>query len=313
MNYDIRIVGEDEDNGMLEFDRLATLTKTTKDIASKALMLSLRGYSDITPDKPLKNALKMFVENIQGSESEGTALTIDCRFFSDTIKGLQYDMFKPKEEVLKLTPMALVINAFHAVLNSSSMEADLDKPLLKSLRGFKKNFISDNEIFYLANRGTVPEVKITKETFQQIEILDDSIPEPQNTIVSGQLDEMKISKARLGLATKEGMVNLVAKEEATVRKLVDFLGKEVTIQGKAHYKANGLLSFVEIGAFYPPSINDKIFSRIPSAATASQQVLFQTKEKKPGSSFEALKALSGLLKDDISDLEFKEMLKDVHR
>ncbi len=313
MNYDIRIVGEDEDNGLLEFDRLATLTKTTKDIATKALMLTLRGYSDITPDKRLKNALKMFVENIQGNESEGTALTIDCRFFEDTIKGLQYDIFKPKEEVLKLTPMALVINAFHAVLDSDQEQADLDKPLLKSLRSFKKNFISENEIFYLANRGTVPEVKLSKEVFQKIEVLEDSIPEPQNTIVSGQLDEMKISKARLGLATTEGMVNLIAKDDAAIRGLVDYLGKDVTIQGKAHYKPNGLLSFVEISEFYSPTSRDSVFSRIPRATTGSQQVLFQTKEKKPGNSFDALKALSGLLKDDISDAEFSEMLKDVHR
>ena len=54
MNYDIKIVGEDEDNGLLEFDRLNLLTKSTKDIATKALMFRLRGCSDITPDKNLK-------------------------------------------------------------------------------------------------------------------------------------------------------------------------------------------------------------------------------------------------------------------
>src|SRR5699024_6603496 len=168
MNYDIKIIGENEDNGRIEFDRLAMLTKSTKDIATKALMLQLRGYSDITPDKHLKKALHMFLENIVGDVNEGTSLTIDCKHFSETIKGVQLDVFKPKEDVLNLTPMALVIRSFHAALDSEKSEVDIDKPLLRSLMNFKRNFISDNEIFYLANRGTVAEVKLTRDDFKKI-------------------------------------------------------------------------------------------------------------------------------------------------
>ena len=313
MNYDIKIVGEDEDSGKIEFDRLSTLVKSTKDIAGKALMLELRGYSDITPDKHLKKALQMYLQAVSGSEQEGTALTIDCKHFSDTIKGLQYDLFRPKDEVLKLTPMALVIQSFHTALDDQSQLADIDKPLLRSLMNFKKNFISGNEIFYLSNRGSVPEVKLTKEIFQKIEVLEDSIPDPQNVIVNGQLDEMKISKCRLGLKTEEGLVNLVVKEDAAIRRLVEFMGKDITIKGKAHYKPNGALSFVEIGEFNEPSGNDKYFSSIPNAVVSSQQVLFHIKETKKSNSFEALKGLSGLLKDDIDEDKFQEMIKDIHR
>jgi len=86
MNYDIKILGEYEDNGLLEFDRLNLLTKSTKDIATKALMLKLRGFSDITPENNLKKALAMRLQSITGSEQEGTSLTIDCTYFSETIK-----------------------------------------------------------------------------------------------------------------------------------------------------------------------------------------------------------------------------------
>src|SRR5690606_31886914 len=98
--------------------------------------------------------------------------------------------FKPSEEVLQLTPMALVIHSFQTALNEENQDADLDKPLLKSLMSFKKNFISDNEIIYMANRGTIAEVRLTKDDFQKIELLEDSIPEPKKVIVNGQLDEM---------------------------------------------------------------------------------------------------------------------------
>lgn len=313
MNYDIKILGEEEDNGLLEFDRLNLLTKSTKDIASKALMFRLRGFSDINPDKNLKKALAMRLQSISGSGQDGTSLTIDCTHFSQTIKGLQLEMFKPREEVLQLTPMALVIHSFQTALNDESEDADLDKPLLKSLMGFKKNFISDNEIFYMANRGTIAEVRLTKGDFQKIGLLEDSIPEPKKVIVNGQLDEMKVSKGKLGLQTEQGLVNVFANDKSIIESIVSFMGKEVTISGIAHYKPNGQLSFVEIQEYGEPGSKDRFFSKKPSAMTAHQQLLFQAKLTKKSSSISALKSISGLLKDEISEEQFQEMLKDIHR
>lgn len=313
MNYDIKILGEDEDNGLLEFDRLNLLTKSTKDIATKALMFRLRGFSDINPDKNLKKALAMRLESISGSGQDGTSLTIDCTHFSETIKGLQLEMFKPREEVLQLTPMALVISSFQTAINDDSEGADLDKPLLKSLMSFKKNFISDNEIFYMANRGTIAEVRLTKDDFQKIGLLEDRIPEPKKVIVNGQLDEMKVSKGKLGLQTEQGFVNVFANDKSIIENIVGFIGKEVTISGLAHYKPNGQLSFVEIQEYNEPGARDKFFSKKPTAMTAHQQLLFQAKQSKKSSSLSALKSISGLLKDEINDEEFEEMLKDIHR
>src|SRR5690606_20533715 len=98
---------------------------STKDIATKALMLHLRGYSDLAPDKHLKKALQIYLQDIGGAQ-DGISLTIDCSHFSETIKGLQLDMFKPKEQVLQLTPMALVIQSFHTALGTANTDADID-------------------------------------------------------------------------------------------------------------------------------------------------------------------------------------------
>jgi hypothetical protein len=313
MNYDIKIIGENEDNGLLEFDRLILLTKSTKDIATKSLMFKLRGFSDINPDKNLKSALSMRLQNITGSEENGTSLTIECAYFSETIKGLQLEMFKPKEEIFQFTPMALVIHSFQTALNDDRENADIDKPLLKSLLTFKKNFISDNEIFFLANRGTMNEVRLTKNDFQKIELLDDSIPDPKKVVVNGLLDEMKVSKGKLGLQTEQGFVNVFTNNKTIIENIGGFMGKEITISGMAHYKPNGQLSFVEIQEYSEPSSKDKFFSKKPTAMTAQQQLLFQAKQSKKSSSLSTLKSISGLLKDEITDDQFQEMLKDIRR
>jgi hypothetical protein len=313
MKYDIKIVGEEENNGLLEFDRLNLLTKSIKEIATKSLMFRLGGFSDINPDKNLKKALAMRLQSISGSEQNGTSLTIDCTHFSKTIKGVQMDIFKPRKEVLQLTPMALVIDSFQTVLIDDPEDADLDKPLLKSLSNFKRNFISDNEIFYMANRGMVAEVRLTKDDFNKIGLMEDSIPEPKKVIVNGQLDEMKVSKGKLGLQTEQGFVNVFANDKSIIESIVGFMGKEVTISGVAHYKASGQLSFVEIKEYSEPGARDRFISKKPRAMTAHQQLLFQAKQSKKSSSLSALKSISGLLKDEISDEQFEEMLQDIRR
>jgi hypothetical protein len=310
MNYDIKIVGAEEDNGKIEFDRLAKLIKTTKDIATKTLMLKMVGYSEIPPHPDLKKALHLYLSDLGGNAIDGTAITIDCINFKETIKGLQLDLFKPKEQLLNLTPMALVIESFHAALIGHHEDADLDKPLLKSLQAFKANFISDNEIFYLANRGTLAEVKLTKNDFQKINLLEESIPDPNRVIVNGKLDEIKVSKGRLGLQTDKGILTVIAKNESVLNSILEYIGKEITISGMAHYKPNGQVSFVEVQEFGKSSETDKYFSKKPSAMNAQQQLLFQAKQGKGTKTLEALINAQGLL-DDVSDEEFNEILKSL--
>ncbi len=313
MNYDIKIDGQAVEHGVLEFDRLNQLTKSTKEIATKALMLKLRGYSDIAPDKALKKALAMRLEAIKMDGGAGTLLTVDCATFSETIRGLQFDLFKPKEELLGSTPMSLVIHSFQAALDKRMQEEDLDKPLLKALMGFQKNFNSEQETFSMANRGSVPELRLTKSDFQKIKLLDDSIAEPQWVMVNGQLDEMKLSKGRLGLQTAQGFVLMLNSDGSMLPDLVTFMGKELTVKGMAHFKPNGQLSFVEVQEFQAPGAKDAYFSKKPAAVGAKQQLLFQAKKGSTSTSLEALKRISGLLKEDISDEAFEEMIAATHK
>ncbi len=280
MNYDIRIRGDKDDNGLIEFDRLNQITQSTKDIATKALMLKVRGFSDIVPDKKLKRALAIRLQSLTGSKTEGTYMLLDCDHFRETIQNLQLNMFRPTEEILNLSPMALVIQTFRSALVENEDKGNLDKPLLKTLLKFKKNFVSNNEVFFFSNRQSIPEIEVTKDDFKKIESLEDSIPEPKKILINGQLDEMKVSKNKLGLLTKDGPVNVFANDNSIIQGIVDFMGKEVTISGLGHFKPNGQLSFIEIHEYFQPGQKDNFFSRKPVSMSIEQQVLFQIKKGK---------------------------------
>lgn len=280
MNYDIKIRGDEADNGLIEFDRLNLLTTHTKEIATKALMLKLGGFSGINPSKEIKKALAIRLQSLHGSKLEGTFMLIDCDHFIETLKHIQLNLFKPTEEVLQMTPMALVIQSFRAALLDDEDKDNLDKPLLKALLNFKKIFVSKNEVFYLSNRNSIPEIEITLDDFKKIEKLEDDIPEPKRIIINGKLDEMKYSKSKLVLITEEGSVNAFTTQPQTLEGISNYFGKEITVVGMAHFKPGGKLSYIEVQEFSEPGKADKFFSRKPHAMGIQEQIAFQLKSGK---------------------------------
>jgi hypothetical protein len=290
MNYDIQLRGDENDNGLIEFDRLNKLTQSTKEIATKALMLRIGGFSEIRPPKHLLKSLSIYLESLKGNKTEGTYLLLNCEHFEKNIASLQLDAFKPAEELLKLTPMALVIQTFRAALVEEEDKDYLDKPLLKTLLKFKKNFTNANEVIYLSNRSSVPAIAVTVDDFNKIEDLEESIPEPNKVIINGKLDEMKYSKSKLVLVTEQGPVNAFSKDASSIYSIKDYFGKELTITGMAHYKPGGKLSFIEIQDFTEPAESDKLFSRVPHAMSVQQQIAFEVRS---GKSKNPLKEITG--------------------
>jgi hypothetical protein len=290
MNYDIKIGGEITNNGQIEFERLSLLAKSTKEIAQKALMLKIFGFSDITLDAKLKKATEIRLEKLNSSEKEGTAMLLDCNYFAETIKSFQTNAFKPDlwAEIQQLTPMALVIKSFRSALFDDEDKDNLDKELLKSLIKFKKNFVGKKQVFYMSNRQSIPEIEIKYEDFKKIENLEDSIPEPNKVTVYGAFDELKYLKQKVVLLTDKGSINATIKDEPLFSQMLEYIGQDLTITGMANYKPNGKLSFIEITGFAQPKTGDKYFSKIPQALTVQQQIDFQLKERKSVNPFASI-------------------------
>lgn len=314
MNYDIKIKGDARDDGRIEFDRLARLAKTTKEIAQKALMLKLFGSSAVTLPAEWKKATHIYLETIKGSKSRGTTLTIDAQPLATHRPVLQANAFKPEleSELQKLTPMALVIQSFRQALGEDELNNTLDKPLLKSLMAFKNNFQGNKEVFYLSNRKTIPEIEVRLSDFKRIEQLEESIPEPHKIVVTGKLDEMKYSKSRILMITKDGPVNILVNDnqEQMLEDLKNFFGKEFSIQGLANYRAGGSLSFIELTGFGETSSADQYFNKLPNSMTARQQLLFQAKNpvnRNP------LFDIAGEWPGEESDATFDELVKNTHQ
>ena len=280
MNYDIKLINNYEGKGRIELDRMEFLAKHIKSIAQKALLLQLYGYSKVSMPQKLVKYLHIFLTQTK-SDDGSTILTLHADNFQNI--PVQLDLFKEKQDLNTLTPMALVIQSFTAALTDETDKNLIDEPLIDELIKFKKFFQTDTEKVLLTNRSTVPEVEFSRKEIDKIENLYKTIPQPQKTTVAGIVDEMKFSREQVILTTTDNkkIVVIVAKEQ--FQNLKEFFGQQVAIIGMAHFKPGGQLSYVKMEKFAEADERlMKMFSKKPQKMTMQQQIALQLREgKKP--------------------------------
>ena len=82
MDYDIKLINNYEGNGRIELARMEFLAKHVKNIAQKALLLQLYGYSKVSLPNKLIKYLNIFLTQRQGNDGE-TILTLDAENFQN--------------------------------------------------------------------------------------------------------------------------------------------------------------------------------------------------------------------------------------
>ncbi|HXL56628.1 MAG TPA: hypothetical protein VN958_10245, partial [Chitinophagaceae bacterium] len=205
MIYQIRLAGAEQDDGKIDLQRLIELAQSVTDIAKSALQIRLMGLSSKGGKKTerIKQALTIKLANLKKGS---TVLELECETFSETLKGQQGNVFRSEilEELPNQTPIALVIQSFREALNYKEDANHLDKALLKKLKNFEKVFVTNDEQVTISNKGSIQELNLKKNDFKKIQILEESIPDPQEIIINGVVDELKYTKQRITIATKDG-------------------------------------------------------------------------------------------------------------
>lgn len=305
MNYDIKLINNYEGKGRVELNRIEFLAKHLKSIAQMALLHQLYGYSKVSMPKRLNKYLDIFLTQTSGLDGN-TILTLDADNFKNI--PIQLDLFKEKKALNTLTPMALVIKSFTAALSDEEDKNMVDEPLIDELLKFKRFFNTDTEKILLTNRSTIPEVEFSRKEIDKIEHLFKSIPQPQKTVVAGVIDEMKFSREQVILTTadKKKIVVIVAKQ--LFQELKEFFGQEIAINGIAHFKPGGQLSYVKMERFGKAGKANKMLSRKPDKMTMQQQIALQIRE---GKKRNPIDDIIGTWPGNETDEEFEKMLKDL--
>lgn len=281
MKYEIKLSGVEQDDGKIDLQRLVVLAQSIGDIAKGALQMRLLGISAEKgrTSERINNALKISLSNLKPGS---TILELECEPFKKTLDGYQGDAFRPDilGNLPDETPMSLVMESFREALNYKEETNHLDKSLLKKLKTVEKLFLSKTEAITISNEGRTPSLELKKVDFKKIRSLEESIPEPHEIIINGVVEELKYSKLKVTINTKEGPVSGIISENLDPSEISKYWGKDLTIAGIAHYQPSGKLSVLYIEKVFEPQEADKYFSKPSRKETVEQQIQRQQKELK---------------------------------
>jgi hypothetical protein len=302
MKYEIKLAGSDQDDGKIELDRLIQLAQSITNIARGALQVKLVGISNEKGrrSEKISTALKIKLSDLKKGS---TILELECDSFKSTLEGQPGNLFKTEilEQLPDKTPMSLVIESFREAMNYDEDSTFLDKPLLKKLKEFKRVFVSNDELLTISNQGSIPEITLRKSDFKKIGVLEDSIPEPQEIVINGVVEELKYSKLRVGIATKQGLVNAVLSEELEPMDISKYWGQELTIAGRMHFLPSGKPSFIYIERVFKPDEFDSYFSKPVNKLNIEQQIQKKIKHQKH----------TNLLEDVVGQWPGDESIEDI--
>ncbi len=309
MNYKIKIDNAFEEEGKIDLRRLTDIAEGILHIAEGALQIRLTGISFTKGRKVsyLNDALSI---KFSGIYKGSTIIELECEPFQQTLSKIQYDLFKQDvyAQLMKDTPVSLVIKSFNDALDEKASKDFLDKSLLVELKQFNNVLRSPKEKMSFINQGSFAELSLGKKDFDKIEILERETPEPQNIILNGRIEVLEYSKSRVKIITEEGLVEAFLGNEIKPETIRNYWGEEVTIVGIANYKPGGTLSYVIINKIFKPDEGDKYFSVKPETEIVEQQIQRQLKEKGYKNKFGEI---IGKWPGNETDEEFEQILKNL--
>lgn len=303
MEYEIKLSGTPFDDGAVDLDRLEIIAQYLRDISKGALQMRMFGasYKRGRETEQIARALKI---RLRGLSKGSTVLHLECQPFRETLRNVQGSLFHQAilERLPDETPVSLVMESFRDALNPDSEGEMLDKHLLKDLQNFKKVLVNDLQTIQFSNRGSLPDLQLRMTDFNHLKTIEEKTPNPQPVVISGIVEELKFSKAKVTFIPDQGRpITGFLGEMVSTSEIAGFWGKKVTIRGTAHFRPNGQMAFVEIGKVSLAEIGDAFFSRPVVRETVAQQLERQTATRK--SSGNKLNQFIGILADAEGDYE----------
>ena len=102
------------------------------------------------------------------------------------------------------------------------------------------------------------------------------IPTPESYIVTGRLVKIDYNSGRFRLLMNQGssLSGKICDESLNVEALRPLWGKQITVQGMVHFKANGQARLIEVRRISSRLEKDGVFEEMPSVEIQQPHDLF---------------------------------------
>lgn len=264
----MRISGLPERKGQIKAADLIRALDALINLAERSTRLLAMGESVGKGPKPRwLGATTDFM--VTGLASGSTVLGIGAPCLRETAHEVfaQQEFWREQPD-LDHTALELATLAVEEVKDADSPGDRFDNAILDAVLKFKK-VTKDPEAFCeLIPKGSTRRLfRLDEGLYKQVADRVREIPASKAWVVCGKLDEIKHSAGHFQLVLDQGarLLGKLCPSELDAESLRPLWGKQATVEGMVHFKANGQPRLIEARRLSGHVEGDKIFGKIPIA------------------------------------------------
>ena len=281
-SYELRIVGLKESPGEIKaailIGSLRALAKTAE--RATRLLATGTGTGRGSPPKWLAKATDF---TITGLHSGSTICGIDAPSLRETAsEAFGQPDFWNVELSLDDTALDLAARAITEAKSEKPSGDYFDGSVLEAIGNFGSAVSNKGVRYELTPKdGDHDAFELDIPSCTRIKARLKTLPEPKAFVVSGRLDEIKHGNGRFSLLIG-GQNRVFGRLDTTclnVESLRSLWGKQTTVEGIVHFKANGQSRLIEARRISGRAEGDSIFEEAPSVTGQESHDLFPRRDR----------------------------------
>ena len=277
--YQLRLSGLPEDQGHIKAKCLGRVIDALLTTAERVAFLLATGHGSKKGNKP--GWLDATVDfTITALKPGSTVFEIEAPQIGETagVRLTEQNLWHIRPSVSpSSTALDLVSLAIEEALASDPSGDYFDSSVLEAILRFAKAAGPCDAVYELMSEGSArPSFVIDDDVCVRIERKLKNIPGPRTSVVSGRLEEIRHSSGRFVLRINPGaqIWGEIDPKALSVDALRLLWGRQTTVQGLVHFKANGHPRLIEAYKISSYLEGDKIFEELPSAGVSDSRTLF---------------------------------------
>ncbi len=273
-HYRLRFTGLNEKQGQIKVEDLRRTMDALVTTAERATLLLAVGEGRRKGQRPqwLAEAVNF---TVSGLKTGSTVLELNAPQFRDVAQEVfsQQD-FWPGRDLpgLEETSLDMAAKAIEEAQLGTSSGDHFDSSVLEGIQKFKKITQGGVHVELTSQDAKHGGFALQQGSYEQIDSRLKALPSQKAIIASGQIDEIKYASGRFRMRLESGGYVLGRLDSKTLEPEVlrPLWGKDATIQGMVHFKANGDPRFIVAHRLRPCSEGDEIFRAVPSVPDVRQ-------------------------------------------
>lgn len=267
-HYQLRISGLPERKGQIKAADLIRVLDALINLADRSTRLLATGESVGKGPKPKwLGATTDFT--VTGLASGSTVLGIEAPRLRETAHEVfvQQEFWREQPD-LDHTALELTTFAIEEVKDADSPGDRFDSELLEAVLKFKKITKSPEACCELIPKGSAKgRFRLDEGLYKQTVSRIGEIPASKAWVVSGKLDEIRHSAGHFQLVLDQGarLLGKLCSTELDAEDLRPLWGRQATVEGMVHFKANGQARLIEARRLSGRADGDKVFRNMPIA------------------------------------------------